>query len=215
MPRSTSEQDSGQSCGHGPGRGVILIADGIVLAAGLPLKRAMPISIRSNLPHITIQFGADLDCPNCPLICCAIDLCAALTMGNFHFFASVAKRFLHCVAKIFTPKDYALLVLSGIMQLNKESVTTELEAGFLFHLPYKTREGNSASLMVATGQNVSINTIIGLLFMKASGMILDLVDEVVDFRYLDCPPFPVDFRRTSNHVPVLDEPSNTSAHHAT
>ncbi len=94
-------------------------------------------------------------------------------------------------------------------------MTTKLEVGFLFHLPYRTREGNTASLMVGTGPNVSVNTIIGLPFMKAMGMILNLVDEVMDCRYLDCPPFPVDFCQTSNHVPVMDKPSDTPANHAT
>jgi hypothetical protein len=74
---------------------------------------------------------------------------------------------------------------------------------------------HSASLMVATGPNVSVNTILGLPFMKATGMILDLVDKVVDCKYLNCPPFPVDFCRTSNHVPVMDEPTDTPVNHAT
>jgi hypothetical protein len=213
MPCSPSKQDRG--CGRGPGGGVVLVVDVVILAAGLPLKRAMPISIQSNLPHITIQFGANLDCPNCFLICCAVNSGNAFTTGNFHFFASVAKRFPHCIANMYTPDDYAPIVLSGIVQLNEESVTTESEVGFLFHLPYRTREGNTASLMVATGPNVSVNTIIGLPFTKVMGKILDLVDEVMDCRYLDCPPFPVDFRRTSNHVPVMDEPSDTPANHAT
>jgi hypothetical protein len=68
--------------------------------------------------------------------------------------------------------------------------------------------------MVATGPNVSVNTILGLPFMKATGMVLDLVDEVTDCRYLDCPPFPVDFCRTTNHVPVLDDPSMPRDNHA-
>ena len=206
--------DRGRGRGRGRGGGVILIADVVVLAAGTPLKRAMPISIQSNLPHIVLQFGADYDTPNCPSICCAVDLCAALTTGNFHFFASVAKRYPHCVAKIYTPEDYAPIVLSGIVSSDAASITTELGVGFLFHLPYRTKDGDTASLMVATGPNVSVNTIIGLPFMKASGMILDLVDEVVDCKYLDCPPFPVDFRRTSNHVPVLDD-GGTLINHAT
>jgi hypothetical protein len=104
-------------------------------------------------------------------------------------------------------------VLSGIVSSDAASITTELEVGFLFHLPYQTREGNTASLMVATGPNVLVNTIIGLPFMKATGMIMDLVDEVVECKYLDCPPFPVDFRRTSNHVPVMDD-GGTPIHHA-
>jgi hypothetical protein len=58
----------GMLCGRGRGRGsgggVILVADVVVLAAGPPLKHAMSISIQSNLPHITLQFGTNLDCPN-------------------------------------------------------------------------------------------------------------------------------------------------------
>ncbi len=217
MPRSVNQQSTDRGRGHGRGRtgGVILVADVVVLAAGSPLKRAMPILIQSNLPHIVLQFGADLDSPNCPSICCAVDSCAALTVGNFHFFALVAKCFPHCVVKIFTPKDYAPIVLSGIVSSNEASITIELEVGVLFHLPYRMRDSDSASLMVATGPNVSVNTIIGLPFMKATGMILDLIDKVVDCRYLNCPPFPVDFCRTSNHVPVMDEPTDTPVNHAT
>jgi hypothetical protein len=214
---TTSSPGAGRGRGRGRGGGgggVILIADVVVLAAGSPLKRAMPISIQSNLPHVVLQFGADFDSPNCPSIRCAVDSCAALTTGNFHFFASVAKRYPHCVSKIYTPEDYAPIVLSGIVSSDAASITTELEVGFLFHLPYRMTEGNTASLMVATGPNVSVNTIIGLPFMKALGMILDLVDEVVECKYLDCPPFLVEFRRTSNHVPVLDD-GGTPIHHAT
>jgi hypothetical protein len=115
---------------------------------------------------------------------------------------------------MYTPDDYVPIVLSGVVQSNQELVTTKLEVGFLFHLLYRTREGDTSSLMVATGPNVSVNTILGLPFMEATGMILDLVDKVVDCKYLNCPPFPVDFCRTSNHVPVLDDPSNTPANHA-
>jgi hypothetical protein len=43
--------------------------------------------------------------------------------------------------------------------------------------------------------------------MQGTGMILDLVDNLAECKYLDCPAFPIDFRRTSNHVPVTDEPS--------
>ena len=125
----------------------------------------------------------------------------------------MAKRYPHCVSKIFTPEDYAPIVLSGIVSSDAASITTELEVGFLFHLPYQTRDGDTASLIVATGPNVSVNTIIGLPFMKATGMIMDLVDEVMECKYLDCPPFPVDFRRTSNHVPVMDD-EGTPIHHA-
>jgi hypothetical protein len=113
------------------------------------------------LPHIVLQFGTDLNCPNCPSVCCAVDSCAALTMGNFHFFALIAKRFPHCVAKVFAPQDYAPIILLGIIQSHQEAITTKLEVGFQFHLPYKTKECDESSLMIVTGPNVSINTILG------------------------------------------------------
>ncbi len=90
----------------------------------------MPIAIHSNLPHIVMQFRTNLDCPHCPLICCAIDLCAALTTGNFHFFALLVKCFPHCLAKVYAPQDYTPIILSRVMQSHQqEAVTTKLEVG--------------------------------------------------------------------------------------
>jgi hypothetical protein len=195
--------------GHGRGRscGYIFVVDVAVLAAGSPLKQAMSIAIQSNLPHIFMQFGESINCPNCPLICCAVDTCAALTTGSFHFYAAIAKRFPHCIAKVFAPKDYAAIVLSGIVgHHNQAAMTTKFEVGFQFPLPYKTKDGGDASLVIATGSHVFVNTILGLPFVVAMGMIIDFVNNVADCRYLDCVPFPIDFQRTSNHVPVMDEP---------
>ena len=81
--------------------------------------------------------------------------------------------------------------------------------GFQFHLPYKTSDGEESSLLIATGPHVSVNTILGLPFMQGTGMILDLVDNLAECKYLNCPPFPIDFPRRSNHVPVTDDPSAT------
>ena len=102
----------------------------------------MPIVIHSNLPHIVMQFGTTLDCPNSPSIHCAVNSGAALSTGNFHCFASLAKRFPHCLAKVFAPQDYAPIILSGVVQSHQhKAVTTELEVGFQFHLPYKQPQG--------------------------------------------------------------------------
>ncbi len=99
----------GRGCGGGGNR--VFVIDVSVLAATTPLKPQMPISIQSNLPHIPIKFGNDLNDPNCPTIRCAVDTCAALTTGSFHFFAAIAKRYPHCVQKSFAPQDYASIVL--------------------------------------------------------------------------------------------------------
>jgi hypothetical protein len=186
---------------------IIFVINVPCLAAGSPLKRMMPITIQSNLPHIALQFSPDLDMADCPQVRCAVDTCAALTTGNFHFFSALAKCYPHCLVKLLTPADYAPIVLTGIVQANDAAGTTELEVGFQFHLPYCTSGGDSSSLLIATGPNVLVNTIIGLPFIKATGMILDFVDNVAESKHLDCPPFPMDFWRTSNHVPVAEVPA--------
>ncbi len=38
-------------------------------------------------------------------------------------------------------------------------------------------------------------------------MILDFVDNMVECKHLNCPPFPIAYHRTSNHVPVTDVPN--------
>jgi high-affinity nickel permease len=68
-----------------------------------------------------------------------------------------------------------------------------LEVGFQFHLPYKTTNGEDTLLLIATGLHVSVNTILGLPFMQGSGMILNLVDNLAECKYLGCPPFLIDF----------------------
>ncbi len=147
----------------------IFIVDVPVLAAGPALKPMMTIAIHSNLPHIVMQFATTLDCPNSPSIRCAVNSCAALSTGNFHYFASLAKRFPHCLAKVFPPQDYGPIVLSGAVQSHQhKTVTTELEVGFQFHLSYKTTAKEDASLLIATGPHVSVNTILGLPFMQGT-----------------------------------------------
>jgi hypothetical protein len=77
------------------------------------------------------------------------------------------------------------------------------------------KTGETTSLVIATGANVSVNTILGLPFIKGTGAIVDCNDDVVQCKKLDCPPFNIDFRRTSSKVPIMDEPSaKTKVHFA-
>jgi hypothetical protein len=136
-PSSVIPSPSARQGQGGGGRGFqgsggrVFVVNVQVLAAGSALKQMMIIAIHSNLPHIIMQFETNPDCPHCPLICCAIDLCAALTMGNFHFFALLVKHFLHCLAKVHAPQDYAPIILSGVVQSHQQdAVTTKLEVSF-------------------------------------------------------------------------------------
>ncbi len=50
-----------------------------------------------------------------------------------------------------------------------------------------------ASFTIATGPNFSVNTILGLPFQVATGMVIDLVDNVLECKSLDCTPFTINF----------------------
>jgi hypothetical protein len=62
-------------------------------------------------------------------------------MGNHHFFSAIAKRYPHCVAKIFLPNDYSPIILLGIVHDDLRAITTNLAVAFQFHLPYATKDG--------------------------------------------------------------------------
>jgi hypothetical protein len=163
-----SDTSASAAAASPPGRKklMILVANVVVLSSASPTCNILPAPIMSNFPHIHLQFGTELGCANCPVICCVVDTAAALSTGNFCFIAAVAKQHPHCAAKLFVPKDYNPIVLSGIVQGGGESITTELTVGFQFHLPYLTKEGNTTSILIATGPHVTVNTIIGLPFIN-------------------------------------------------
>ena len=170
-------------------------------------KRMMPIAVSSNLPHVQFQLGHTLHDPNCPITRVAVDTCAAISTGSTPYLLSLAKQFPQCVEKIFGPSDYAAITLTGVVTGNETPVSTSLDTVFQFHLPYKTKDGESCSIQIAAGTNVAVNIILGLPFIQKMKCTLDFVDNVLECKALDCPPFPFEFRRTSNHVPVAAHPA--------
>jgi hypothetical protein len=183
---------------------MVLIADIIILSAATATCGILPAPIVLNFPHIQMQLGSKLDDPDCPIVHCIVDTAAAHSTGNFHFVATVAKRYPHCVAKLYIPKDYNPIVLSGIFQCCSESFTTKLMVGFQFHLPCLTKEGNPTSILITTGPHVTVKMIVGLLFIQATRAIIDLLDNVADLHALDAPPFPLEFHCAMVHVPVME-----------
>ena len=184
---------------------MILVANVVVLSSASPTRAILPVPIVSNFPHIHLQLATVLNCPYCPVIWCVVNTAAALSTGNFHFVAAVAIQYPHCVAKLFIPKDYNPIILFGIVQHGSELATTELTVGFQFHLPYLTKEGNTTSILIATGPHVTVNMIVGLPFIQATRAVIDLADNVAELHALDAPPFPLEYRRAMVHVPIVDE----------
>jgi hypothetical protein len=111
-------------------------------------RPTLAFAIQSVLPHITLQLSLVLDDSKSPSIQCVMDTAAHLCTRNYNFFAAIAKRYPHCVTKIFLPEDYLPIILLGIVQDNAHSVTTDLSMAFQFHLLYLTKDGSQPQLLL-------------------------------------------------------------------
>jgi hypothetical protein len=180
---------------------VVFLYDALALTTETH-RPVLPVSIQSIMPHINLQLGTDINNTDSPSIRCVVDTATALCTGNYHFFLAIAKQYPQCVAKIFLSEDYSPIILLGIVQDNADAITTDLPVAFQFHLPYFTKDGSATFFVVATGPQVSMNTVLSLPLITATGMIIDFVDEVVEAKNLDCPPFKIDFRRATKTVPA-------------
>ena len=124
-------------------------------------KKMMPIAVSSNLPHVQFQLGHTLHDPNCPITQVAVNTCAAISTGSTPYLLSLAKQFPQCVEKIFGPSNYAAITLTGVVTGDAAPVSTSLDTVFQFHLPYKTKDGESCSIQIAASTNVAVNIILG------------------------------------------------------
>jgi hypothetical protein len=205
---STAAPPTALSGNSGPA--VFFMSSVVQVFSAVPTRRILPVHVQAAFPHLTIHLGSTLGCNNCPAICCVIDTAAALTTGNFHFFAQIDKAYPHTVAAIYSHTDYSPIVLSGIVQQNGESVITDLTIAFQFHMPYLTQQGAPSTLLVITGPHVTVNAILGLPFIQQTRIIIGRADQVAALRSLDSPPFAIDFRRAMCTVPSLGKAQNAS-----
>jgi hypothetical protein len=205
---STASPPTPSSGSSGPA--VFFMSSVVQVLSAPPACRILPVSVQAAFPYLTIQLGSMLGCNDCPAICWVIDTAAALTTGNFHFFAQIAKAYPHTVAAIYSHTDNSPIVLSGIVQHNGKSVSTDLTVAFQFHMPYLTCKGAPSTLLIATGPHVMVNAILSLPFIQQTCMIIDVMDQVAELRSLDSPPFAIDFRLAMCTVPSLGKAQNAS-----
>ena len=180
-----------------------------VLSADSPACRVLPVAVTNAFPTIELPVGSHDD-SSFPAIKCVVDTAAGLTTGNIRYIASVAKQYPHTLVHLYAPTDYRPVVLSGIVRStgdDEQFATCELDCAFEFHLPFYGRDGATISLIIATGPDVSVNCILGLPFLKGCGGVVDLVNDLVDLRHLDCKPFKLKMLRPSCYVPEAAPPA--------
>ena len=187
-------------------RGNLTLHQDVVILSTQSSKPQIPITIHSPMPHLIMQTGTSKEEKDCPGLRCMLDTGASLSTANFHYMEAVVRQYPQILKAIYLPEDYAAIILSGIVTSSASApITTELSVGFEIHLPYVTKDGNDTSLLVAAGPDVAVNLILGLPFIKATGMIIDFIDNVCDAKHLICEPFPIDYRRATKSIPILGD----------
>jgi len=137
----------------------------------------------------------------------AYDTCAASNVGWFGYHLLISEKFPQFVKSlVYCADKYAPLTLSGIVTENKDGTsmvkpTATLPAIIEYWLPYVTKKGHRTTLKIAPRKLVSVNTIMGMPMLGPAQLSLDLRDNVVESGVLDCEPFPVTYRPTSQSKP--------------
>ena len=176
----------------------------IVLAAHGNLPQ-IPIQVYPTLPHINLKLGT-FESPFQPSIAVIVDSGSTLCTGNSDYVMAIAKAYPQLVKGITLAADrYSPIILSGVVndEEKQHNFSTTLPCVVEFHLPYMTTAGSPTSLKIACGKQVGINVLIGMSFMTAAKLIVDLNDNVVESKLLDCAPFPVIFKRPQKSLPNL------------
>ena len=68
-------------------------------------------------------------------------------------------------------------------------------------MPYETSTHVSSSIKFAIGNKVAVNAIIGMSFIKAAQLKIDLVDDVVESNLLIMDPIKIVYKRPTKHMP--------------
>ncbi len=182
----------------------IALHQDVVALTGSSLLPSIPVGIHSPMAHITFQTRIAHEEKDCPNLQCVFDTGAALSTANFHFMEAVVCQYPHILKRVYMPTEYSTIVLSEIVTAsNAKPITTELPVGFEIHLPYLTKDGSETSLLVAAGPDVAVNLILGLPFIKATGMISNFVDNICQAKHSLCDSFPIDFKRATKSIPVF------------
>jgi hypothetical protein len=155
-------------------KGVTFLCDtASVFQSGHPAKHALPISIERDLPHINLGIGPASEQAQFYLSV-AYDTGAVLNVRSAQFHLAIAERCPQLVQSLTWAKDdSAPIMLSGIVSDNQTIIkpTIALPAVIEHKLAYKTTEGYTATFKIAIGEQVSVNTIMGMAMIKPASLI--------------------------------------------
>jgi uncharacterized Zn finger protein (UPF0148 family) len=188
----------------------------LCLPADLASKPLLPISVDTNLPHFSLPVGQPNSTTNFNLSV-AYDTCAVLCVGWAGYHLTIAKQYPHLIKSLVWAKDqYTPLTLSGVVSNDEgdapqsEKLVTTLPAIIEYYMPHASKQGHPTSFKVAIGDNVAVNTLIGMSMIRPAKFSLDLEDNLIDNGILDTEPFPVTYKQTNRSLPNLASLGNSS-----
>jgi hypothetical protein len=201
-----------------PRKDFITLSTFICLPADIASKPLLPISVDTNLPHFLLPIGQPSDATAFKLSV-AYDTCAVLCVGWAGYHLAIAKQYPHLVKSLVWAKDkYTPLTLSGVVSDDEgnnsqsEKLVTTLPAVIEYYIPYDSKQGHPTSFKVAIGDNVAVNTLIGMSMIRPAKFSLDLEDNLIDNGILDTEPFPVTYKQTTRSLPNTASVTNSSDH---
>jgi hypothetical protein len=173
----------------------------------------LPISVQCNLPHISLPTGHDPEMKFCLSV--AYDTCAACNVGYSGHHLPIAEKYPELVKSLtFAESKYTPLRLSGIVQGKSKAESkpsASLPIVIEYWMPFLTKEGQKTTLKIALGDNVSVNTIIGIPMIRPAKLSFDLIDNVVEPGILDTEPFAVTYRPTVQSSPDFSSHKSSKA----
>ena len=178
----------------------------VCLSTSMNSKPLLPITIEMNIPHDSLPIGLS-DLVVKLYLPVTFDTVAVVCVGSYNYHLAVTKIYPKVVKSLVWAKDqYIALTLSGVVaeeakSTNKKKIATMLKAVIEYHMPLKTKQGHVTLLKVALGDGVGVNTIMGMSMICPAKLNLDVVDDVVTSRILDCAPFPVTYKSVQKSMP--------------
>ena len=154
----------------------------------------LPIAIEQDLAHFPLSLGKKGDTCQVALEC-LFDTGACLNVGYLPFHEAVARRFPECVECIYDSdsQEYSSIVLSGVVSGEEARIKISLPKVIRYYLPYEYRAAfdGQMRLAIALGDDVSVNTFLGISTMRSAGLVWDVSSNSITSELWDVPPISV------------------------
>ena len=171
-------------------------------------KPALPLKYENNLPHFNFRIGTG---GTIAPLSCLYDCGAVCNVGFAPFHLAIAKA-LPCMVKQirWANNQYSPLRLSGVVterdesgKKKNDSTCTELPAIIEYKTPYTTSQGSPVTISIAIGNNVGVNTIIGMNMIRNGKFSFDMDSELITSSVINTKPWVVGFKPTNCGIPEI------------